>query len=109
MVRRIATFAWGSLLSLCVASSALAEIEGHPRVNGINQRLATQQSRIAAGVAHGQIAPSQARRDAAVDARVSQQLSRDEALHDGHVTPVEQLRIDHELDRNSIRIYDQRQ
>jgi hypothetical protein len=109
MVRRIATFAWGSLLSLCVASTAFAETPGHPRVNQINQRVTSQQSRITAGVARGQLGPSQAHRDAVVEARISRQLSRDEALHDGHVTPVEQLRLDRELDRNSIRIYDQRQ
>jgi hypothetical protein len=108
MVRDIATFAWVSLFSLCAASTAFAESPGHPRVNEINHRVATQQSRIAAGVAHGQIGPWQARRDVAVDARVSRQLSRDEAMHDGHVTPIEQLQLNRELDRNSIRIYDQR-
>ena len=98
MVCCIATFAWGSLLSLCVASTAFAETPGHPRVNQINQRVTSQQSRITAGVARGQLGPSQAHRDAVVDvARDLRQLSRDEALHDGHVTPVEQLRLDREF------------
>jgi hypothetical protein len=109
MVRDFATFALVSLLSLCVASAAFAEPPNHPRVNEINQRLVTQQSRVAAGVARGQIGTWQARRDAAVDARVSRQLSRDEAMHDGHVTPIEQFQLNRELDRNSVRIYDQRQ
>jgi hypothetical protein len=95
MVHRIAGFAWGSLLSLCVAATAFAEAPGHPRVAQINQRVAIQQSRITTGVTHGQIGPSQARRDVAVDARINRQLRRDEALN-------------RELDRNSIRINDQR-
>jgi hypothetical protein len=119
MVGRIASVALISLLGLCVGSGAMAErvqshpmaehIQGHPRINEVNQRLATQQHRIAEGVAHGQIDRWRAERDMRRDERIDMRLRRDEAMHDGHVTLGEQVRLNNALDRNSVHIYDQRQ
>ena len=113
MSARIATLALGSLLSLCVASNAMAgrvmpeRAMGHPRINEVAQRLASQQSRIAEGVRRGQITRWQAARDMSRDQRIERQLMRDEVSHDGHVTIMEQNRLNRELDRNSIHIYQQ--
>ena len=109
MVRGFATLALGAIFSLGIMSSAMAaKIAGHPRVNEVNQRLSYQQHRIAEGIAHGQINRWQAMRDERRDARVERQLGRDEAMHDGHISVVEQNRMNRELDRNSVQIYDQR-
>ena len=72
-------------------------------------REVPRRHRIAEGVQHGQINRWQAMRDERHDARVERQLVRDEAMHDGHITLGEQYRMNRELDRNSVRIEDQRQ
>ena len=109
MVRRLVTLAVGSLLVLGCASAALARpIPGHPRVNEVDQRLSNQQRRIAAGTAQGQIGGRQAARDSARDSRVANQLSRDEAMHGGHITASEDRQLNRELNRNSTDIYNQR-
>src|SRR5258708_22877868 len=83
---RIGAIAVASLLTLGVASGAMAwEGPSHPRISEINQRLANQRYRIAEGVEHGQIGPWQARRDLATDWRIRRQLTRDEAMHYGHI------------------------
>jgi hypothetical protein len=110
MISRIATIALGSVLSLWIAPGAMAGrvVPEHPRVNEVNQRLTNQQHRVAEGVAHAQIGRWQAARDMRRDERIERQLRRDEAWHDGHVTVAEQHRLNQELDRNSVRIYDER-
>lgn len=81
---------------------------GHPRINEIDQRLENQQQRIDAGVAKGQINANQAVRDEKTDAKVSQELSADEAKHKGHITKAEQRQMNRQLNRNSKRIHHQR-
>ena len=108
MIHRIAAAA---VLTLGLASAAVAQPApqpGHPRVNEIDRRLENQADRTNAGVARGQIGPRQAARDRGADARVERQLTRDEAAHNGHITPGEQRRLNNELNRNSNRIEDQR-
>ena len=130
MVSGVATVALGSMLSLCVASGARAErfaahpqpvaarprtFAARPRVNEVNQRLMFQQHRIAEGVNHGQINGWHgqingwhAERDMRRDERVERQMRGDEAMHDGHLASFEQRRLNQELDRNSVHIYDER-
>ena len=79
-----------------------------PRVNEVNQRLMFQQHRIAEGVNHGQINGWHAERDMRRDERVERQMRGDEAMHDGHLASFEQRRLNQELDRNSVHIYDER-
>jgi len=99
-----------ALLVSGVSGAALAQpyVPGHPRVNEIDQRLENQQDRVDAGVRNGQINARQEARDNALDSKVAQQLSADEARHGGHITRCEQRQLNRELNRNSARIYNQR-
>lgn len=81
---------------------------GHPRVNEVTGRLDNQNDRINAGVAQGQITQGQAARDRAADGRISNQMARDEAKHNGHLTRAEDRRLNRELNHNSARIHAQR-
>jgi len=96
------------LLAIPVVAHADEIVPGHPRVSEIDRRLEWQQHREAAGANGGQINGRQEARDAGTDARVARQLSRDEAAHGGHITQGEQHQLNHELNRNSGRIYRQR-
>jgi hypothetical protein len=107
MVRRVATLALTSLLGLCVASGAMAETPAPPHVTQINPRVLGQQHRVVVAAPRLQITPPPVRRDPAVEARLRWERNRYEALHDDHVTPVEQFRINQEPDRISIGIHDQ--
>ncbi len=109
MISRVATFAFISLFASGGISGAIAEkIPDHPRINEVNQRVAIQQHRIAEGVARGQIGRWRAEHDMRRDERIERQLSRDEAMHEGHISLGEQVLLNQELDRNSVHIHDQR-
>jgi hypothetical protein len=101
-----------SALSLTLAAPAMAQVldpvPGHPRINEIDNRLENQQDRIDAGVKDGQINAKQEARDDAIDSKVSQKLSADEAAHDGHITKAEQQQLNHALNVDSHHIYHQR-
>ena len=100
---------FGLLLALGGVQTAMAQfVPGHPAVNEVDQRLLNQQNRTDAGVGHGQVGAVGAAHDASADARVSRQMSRDEARHGGHITRVEDRQLNHELNHNSRRIYWQR-
>ena len=109
MIKPFLTLAFGFILATGSTGAAFAQfVPGHPGVNEVDQRLLNQQRRIGAGVNQGQIGAPGVARDAALDARVGRQLSRDEALHNGHVTGVEYRQMNRELNHNSRRIYAQR-
>ncbi len=99
-----------SVASLAITAGAWAQtttttdVPGHPRVNEIDQRLSNQQNRTDAGAASGTINARQEARDQARDARVSQELSADEAAHNGHITRAEQRHMNRQLNRNSHAI-----
>jgi opacity protein-like surface antigen len=113
------TFVTSALLAAMlvtgVATAASAQtvtdtqVPGHPRINEVDQRLQNQQNRIDQGVANGQINAKQEARDEARDAKVSQELSADEAKHNGHITKAEQNKMNRQLNRNSEKIKDQRE
>jgi hypothetical protein len=96
------------LLATSVVAPADEIVPGHPRVSEIDRRLERQQNRTAAGVKDSQIGGRQEARDTRADTRVARQLSRDEAANGGHITKGEQRQLNHELNRNSGRIYRQR-
>ena len=96
------------LVSGLSGATKAQDVPGHPRINEIDQRLENQQRRIDAGVNSGQINAKQEARDNALDSKVAQQLSTDEAKHGGRITKSEQRRLNRELNRNSARIYKQR-
>jgi hypothetical protein len=110
MVNRFSTCLFASVMALGLASAALAAEPdpGHPRVNEVTKRLDRQADRTNAGVADGQINGKEAARDRRADARVSNQMARDEAKHDGHLTKGEQVHLNKELNADSERIHDQR-
>ena len=88
-------------LTVSTAFAQTAPVAGHPRVNEVDQRLENQQNRVDSGVASGTINAKQEARDNARDTRVSQQLSADEAKHNGHITKKEQTQLNKELNHNS--------
>ena len=109
MLSNTIKIALGSMLMIVGTLPAMAQdVPGHPRINEVDQRLIDQQRRENAGVAQGQIGAHGEARDASLDARVSRQLSRDEAAHGGHITKREDRQLNRELNRNSRRIYRQR-
>jgi hypothetical protein len=104
-----------ALVAILASGAAMAQtttpdptIPGHPRVNEVDQRLENQQDRIDNGVKDGQLNAKQATHDEAVDSKVSQQLSADQAKHNGHITKAEQHKMNKELNKNSKRIHKQR-
>lgn len=98
----------GSLLASPVMAQTDQTDPGHPRVNEVDSRLQNQQNRVDAGVKDGQLNAKEAARDTKRDERVSQQLSKDEAKHGGHITKREQRKLNKELNKNSKRIHRQR-
>jgi hypothetical protein len=97
----------GSMLSSSVLAQD-APVAGHPRVNEIDQRLENQQKRIDNGVKDGQLTAGQVAHDENRDAKVSQELSKDEAKHGGHITKAEQKKMNRQLNKNSKKIHHQR-
>jgi hypothetical protein len=103
-----ALLASGVVLSVpAFAQTADTTVPGHPRVNEIDQRLQNQQTQIQNGVASGKLNATQAAKDEARDAKVSKQLSADEAKHNGHITKAEQKKMNKELNKNSKKIHKQ--
>jgi hypothetical protein len=78
---------------------------GHPRVNEVDGREASQQNRIANGVQDGQLNARQASHLEANQARIQNQENRDMAEHNGHLTKGEQRQINREQNRQSRQIY----
>ena len=81
---------------------------GHPRVNEVDQRLQNQQNRINAGTANDTMTQAQAAKDEARDAKVSSELSADEAKNNGHITKAEQAKMNRQLNRDSTKIHNQK-
>lgn len=111
MIKRLATSLFASVLTLGVASAAMAAEPdpGHPRVNEVTKRVDRQDARINAGVADGKLTPREAAHDRRADARIDAQMARDERKHDGHITKAEDAHLNKELNANSARIHEQRQ
>jgi hypothetical protein len=89
-------------------STGTQQEPGHPRVNEVDQRLQDQQKRIQNGTQDSQIGAKQAAHDEKVDSRISQEASRDEAAHGGHLTKRETHHINRQLNRSSRKIHHQR-
>jgi len=109
----IATLALAAVLVSGISASALAQtndpnVPGHPRVNEVDQRLQNQNTRIDNGVNNGQLNAKQEEHLQAKDAKVSQEMSADEAKHNGHITKAEQRHMNHQLNKDSTKIYDKK-
>jgi hypothetical protein len=118
MLNRTASVTFASLLTLGLASGAMAEqaktqtaaahpAAAHPRSNEIERRVANQERRTAEGVDHGRIDRWQAERDRRHEEWVQRQLRWDEMMHGGHVTMGEEHQLNRELDRD-VATQDQR-
>ncbi len=104
-----------TLLAACGLAAALAGADGaaqadtpwqwhHPRREQVNERLANQDYRINHERRAGEISPWEAHRLHRADARIRMQ-ERWFARHDrGHISHVEQMRLNHEENRLSHRI-----
>jgi len=77
---------------------------GHPRVNQVNQRETNQQNRIANGVKNGQLKPGQTARLERGEQRLQNNEKRDMAKDNGHLTKRDQRQLNHEANRMSKRI-----
>ena len=73
--------------------------------HGVNARERREQQRINQGVRSGELTRREARRLEAGLARI--RVSERIARSDGHVSPRERARLQHELNRESRRIYRQ--
>jgi len=109
----IATLALAAVLVSGMSVAALAQtndpnVPGHPRVNEVDQRLENQQTRIDNGVNNGKLNAKQEENLQAKDAKVSQELSADQAKHNGHVTKAEQRHMNKQLNKDSTKIYDKK-
>ena len=78
---------------------------GHPRVNQVNTREQNQQNRIANGVKSGQLTPGETSRLENKEARIQRQEKRDMAKNNGHLTKVEQAKLNREQNKVSRQIY----
>ncbi len=80
---------------------------GHPRVNEVENRINNQQERIERGEANGTITPAQGARDEKRVEHIQNQVAKDEAKHNGHLTKKEQRRLNKEENKNSKDIRQQ--
>ena len=78
---------------------------GHPRVNEVNRREQRQQERIAEGVKSGELTPGETARLERQQQHIVNEEKRDLALHNGHLTRREQIRLNREQNRASRNIY----
>jgi hypothetical protein len=107
----------GGALSLASAQTATPATEpagpgvvdpGHPRVNQVDNRLENQQDRIQQGVKNGTLSKQEARQLWRNDRKVAAQERRDMAANGGHLTKQEQRQLNHELNHNSNKIYNEK-
>jgi hypothetical protein len=67
-------------------------------------RMAEQQHRIGEGIAHGQITPGQGARLEHQEQNIHRQVQADRAANGGHLTQQERQQVNHEQNRESRRI-----
>ena len=76
--------------------------------NEVGDRRANQQQRIANGVNSGQLSPSETARAERGEQRINRQDAADRAANGGRLTPQEKGQINHEQNRESGRIYNEK-
>jgi len=91
----------------CLAAPAMAQTPWqvqHPRRAQVDGRLRNQDARIDQEARTGQISPAQAARLHAADQRIRDQEQRMAARRGGHITQLQQAKLNREEDRVSHRI-----
>lgn len=84
------------------------DVQGHPRINEVNNRLDNQQNRIDNGLKNGKMTQAQAQHDETHDANIARRESVDEAKHNGHLTRQEKRNLNRSENRNSRHIHRQK-
>jgi hypothetical protein len=79
---------------------------GHPRVNEVNGRAQNQQNRIAQGISSGTLSSGQTARLERQEQRIKNQEARDMSQDGGHLKKSQQHMLNHEQNRESRRIYE---
>ena len=82
--------------------------QGHGWENHVNNREEHQQDRIANGIKDGQLSAAQAAQLEKSQAKIQQQEARDEAAHNGHLTPKEKAQFQKEQNAQSRKIHNER-
>jgi hypothetical protein len=97
----------GAGLAILGAASASAGTwqDNHPRRVEVNHRLAHQDMQINRDLRDGRIDGRQAANLHREDRMIRMRERRDASLHGGHLTRVEQARLNHRENRVSGRIY----
>ena len=78
----------------------------HPRVNEVNRREENQQQRIAQGDASGTLSAGQTAKIEGQEQKIQTQEAADMDAHNGHLTKPEQRQLNHEENRTSAEIFD---
>jgi len=81
---------------------------GRPVGMGVNAREQRQQDRIAQGVHSGQMTPGETARAEHNEARINHQVNQDRAANGGHLTAQEHHQVEHEQNRESRQIYNEK-
>jgi hypothetical protein len=103
--RKLLLVTLGAVVALGGAASAQSTFDQtHPRREEVNARLATQNARIHAERADGQISARKARRLHMADRHIRRQERRYAANHGGHISRAEQHRLNREENGVSRRI-----
>ncbi len=85
--------------------------QGRPAVaamNTVNGRRFNQQGRIANGVASGQLTPRETAHLENREANLNQKIRTDRQANGGRLTPVERTQVNHQQNRDSQRIYNEK-
>ncbi|MGI4884747.1 MAG: hypothetical protein ACRYFR_07275 [Janthinobacterium lividum] len=90
---------------LLLLVSALVISATHAQTAPVNQRLANQRARIAAGQADGQLTNGQARRLRSEDRGVRAQARAERAANGGRLTGGERRQLNGELNQDSRQIH----
>jgi len=81
---------------------------GNPVGMGVNAREQRQQDRIAQGIRSGQMTPGEAAHAEHNEAHIDNQVNRDRAANGGHLTPEEHRQVEHEQNKESRQIYNEK-
>jgi hypothetical protein len=82
--------------------------QGHSWENHVNNREQDQQNRIANGIKDGQLSAGQAAQLEKRQQAIQNQEAKDEAAHNGHLTPQEKAKLQREQNHQSRKIRNER-
>ena len=107
MLQKAVAFAFAAVFSTAIAGGAMAQTQWdktHPRRDQVNHRLANQNKRIHHEVKDGQMSKAKAARLHAADRHVRHDERRMASNDHGHITKVDQRRLNRQENRVSHHI-----